>query len=135
MSAQGELLCVVVVDDEEDLLGLLTDNLRRLGHEVNPFQDPKLALKFCRSQGGRQIDIVITDRIMPEMNGSELAKDIRGLGLRIPIGMACCGVGDLSPDEKAVIFPHVDLLREKTDVLMDVGRFVGELYQLGGQAR
>jgi PAS domain S-box-containing protein len=67
---------VLLVEDNETVgqfaLGLLTE----LGHNVTLVTDGRAALKEIR-QRGRQLDIVLTDVVMPGMSGIELAQEIR----------------------------------------------------------
>ena len=67
---------VLLVEDEEMLLWLTTKLLEELGLQVIQAQSPFQALELCRERGG-EIDMVLTDVVMPEMNGRELASRIK----------------------------------------------------------
>ncbi|MBU5637641.1 response regulator [Geomonas sp. Red69] len=67
---------VLLVEDEEMLLWLTTRLLEEMGLKVIQAQDPLEALEISR-QRGEEIDLVLTDVVMPEMNGRELAERIR----------------------------------------------------------
>jgi len=62
---------VLVVEDEQALLALATRQLRRLGYTVLGAGIPTDALDLAREGG--PIDLLVTDVIMPGMNGRELA--------------------------------------------------------------
>ena len=59
---------VLIVDDEPDILHLLTRILERGGHTVYQAPDGRTAL---RMYAGNPADVVITDILMPEMDGLE----------------------------------------------------------------
>lgn len=64
---------VLVVEDEMELLSLMGSSLEAHGYTVRCASSPQVALKFCDEIPGG-LDLLITDVIMPEMNGRELAK-------------------------------------------------------------
>ncbi len=72
---------VLYVEDEETLAFLTSDNLEQ-HFDVVHCANGKLGLDtFCKNQ----FDIVVTDIMMPEMDGFELATEIRKRNQEIPI--------------------------------------------------
>lgn len=65
---------ILVVDDNPDKLSLLETALSLAGYQVHTAKDGDEALAFIESY---QPDLVITDVMMPRMNGYELAERIR----------------------------------------------------------
>jgi CheY-like chemotaxis protein len=65
---------VFVVDDENVIASTLELILRNQGFDAHSFADPIAALKAAQSQSP---DLLITDVIMPQMNGVELAIRIK----------------------------------------------------------
>jgi diguanylate cyclase (GGDEF)-like protein len=65
---------ILVVDDNPDKLQLLEAALRMAGYHVNTATDGEEALAYIASF---QPDLIITDVMMPRMNGYELAEKIR----------------------------------------------------------
>lgn len=65
---------ILVVDDNPDKLGLLETALRMAGYNVNTATDGHEAWEAIESE---KPDLVITDVMMPHMNGYELAERIR----------------------------------------------------------
>ena len=63
------------VDDETAILELGTYILEQRGYTVLPAPTPTKALALALEHRGT-IDLLITDVIMPEINGRELAKEI-----------------------------------------------------------
>lgn len=60
---------ILLVEDDEMVRTLVYDFLLVHGFNVLVEEGPKQALKSCN---GRRIDLLITDVVMPDMNGSEL---------------------------------------------------------------
>jgi CheY-like chemotaxis protein len=67
---------VLVVDDEPAVRRLLARILRTRGYDVFETEDAQSALAFM-SSADRQMDLVVTDIVMPRMNGVRLAEEIR----------------------------------------------------------
>ncbi len=69
---------VLLVEDEMPLLALIRKMLTGLGYQVLAAQTPAEALHLARSHRDR-IDLLLTDVVMPEMNGRDLAKQLLAL--------------------------------------------------------
>ena len=67
---------VLVVDDEPAVRRLLARILRSRGYDVFETEDAHSALAFMGS-ASRQMDLVVTDIVMPAMSGVKLAEQIR----------------------------------------------------------
>ncbi len=65
---------ILLVDDEPVVLKLARSILSRCGYVVYDFEDPRRALDETR---GTQFDLVLTDVVMPEINGPDLVKRIK----------------------------------------------------------
>ena len=63
---------ILVVDDEEGVRTLAQDVLEMKGYTVLSTGDPRHALRLAREHTG-PIDLLLTDVVMPLMNGPELA--------------------------------------------------------------
>jgi PAS domain S-box-containing protein len=67
---------ILLVEDEQMILDLTTTMLERLGYTVLAASSPGEALRLAEQcRGG--IDLLITDVVMPEMNGRELVEQLR----------------------------------------------------------
>src|SRR5438046_1778894 len=67
---------VLVIDDDADIRGLVTELLGRAGHEVEGAADGRLGLRaFHKSQP----DLVVLDVSMPELDGWQTLERIRDL--------------------------------------------------------
>ena len=74
----------MLVDDEELVLSVAENVLRRAGYHVIPFSDPILALNAFR-EAPRAVDLVVTDLTMPRMKGTKMAAEMREIRPGIPI--------------------------------------------------
>ncbi len=75
---------VLLVEDEVPLLKLGQQMLQQMGYQVLIAEKPSEAIDIAHQrQGGEKIDLLLTDVIMPEMNGPELwarlERDLPGL--------------------------------------------------------
>ncbi len=69
---------ILVVEDDPMLRTMATQMLEKIGYRVLQAETPQAALSFCADQA-TPIDLVLTDVIMPEMNGLEMARGIAAL--------------------------------------------------------
>jgi signal transduction histidine kinase len=66
---------ILVVEDEPGILTMTATMLRSGGYEVLTASSPSDAIQRAESHSG-QIDLLLTDVIMPEMNGQDLAQQL-----------------------------------------------------------
>lgn len=78
---------VLVVDDEELVLKTCAMVLGRLGYDVQATTDPHEAAAIVRT-GRDRIDLLITDKAMPGLDGLALARQVRRLAPTLPIIVA-----------------------------------------------
>ncbi|KKK99590.1 hypothetical protein LCGC14_2631220, partial [marine sediment metagenome] len=71
--AAGGKETILLVEDEESLRGLAAKVLRKQGHTVIEAANGIEALETMAASGQPEIDLLITDVIMPGMGGRELA--------------------------------------------------------------
>ena len=68
---------IALVEDNDMMRNLTEIMLRRIGHKVNPFKTSKDAIDFCNNYNNKnKIDLLLTDVIIPDMNGVKLKKII-----------------------------------------------------------
>ncbi len=80
--SRSDLPRVLFVDDEKAIVEQVTDYLRLKGYDVVSAGNAMEALKLHRS---RPADVVITDLLMPEMDGNELIRRLRRTDPDLPI--------------------------------------------------
>lgn len=68
------MACILVIDDEPQLCEETVETLCRDGHDVFRAADGNEAMKFIRT---RPIEIIITDILMPKMNGFDVINEVR----------------------------------------------------------
>jgi len=84
---------ILIVEDDMAILDLGRRFIERLGYTVLTAASPSLALKVVEDYGGT-IDLLITDVVMPEMNGKELA----GLLQEMKPGLKCLFMSGYTAD-------------------------------------
>ena len=75
---------VLVVDDTKNIRMLLTTCLELKGYKVFTAETGKSAIDIIEKEKNC-IDIIFLDIRMPEMNGTEVLKKIRDLGVKCPV--------------------------------------------------
>jgi len=85
---------ILIIDDQPDILRVLTKILEGAGHNVMEAADCKRALRWF---AGRPTDLVVTDICMPEMNGIEFLMRLREAFPETPV-VAMSGGGSISKE-------------------------------------
>ncbi len=88
---------ILIVDDDESILRSLRSALERLGYRVTATPDSREAWEIFRAQPDA-FDLVITDQIMPQITGMQLAEKLFGLRKDIPVILITGFSEDLSED-------------------------------------
>jgi PAS domain S-box-containing protein len=88
---------VLFVDDEEAIIEMGREILEELGYQVTVARDGRQALQTFRVNPS-QFDIVVTDQAMPNMTGTDLAKEVLALRQDIPI-VICTGFSQILDGE------------------------------------
>lgn len=90
--------CILVVDDEVDILQMQSRMLASLGYRPVVSHRSPDALRLYEKTPTRY-DVVITDQVMPDMSGLDLARHIHRIRPEQPI-LICSGFSDsLPPDQ------------------------------------
>ena len=92
----GEI--VMLVDDEEPLVVLGEEMLAAVGYEPVGFHSGRAALAAFRAEP-RRFDLVLTDEIMPEITGTELASALHAMRPELPIVLMTGYAGDIRPHQ------------------------------------
>ena len=81
---QGRGETILIVEDEAAILVLGRKMLENLGYQVLEASGPDKALELAKDHAA-EIDLLLTDVVMPQMNGRDLAKQIQRVcpGIRI----------------------------------------------------
>ena len=115
-------LHILVVDDQPVLCELLREYLIYDLHTVETADDPRAALKMFRDG---EFDLVITDQVMVDMNGEQLAAELKQLAPNVPV-ILLTGYGDDSSirDSRA---GTIDLVLAKPLLRADLRRAIAEV--------
>jgi CheY-like chemotaxis protein len=90
---------IIFVDDEEDIVKMLTMMLEHLGYKVIPATGGEQVLSYLKNHL-QEVDMLITDQTMREMTGLELAKEVHDLRQDLPI-ILCSGYSETLNDNSA----------------------------------
>lgn len=112
---------ILVVDDNPDKLQLLEAALRMAGYHVNTATDGEEALAAVASF---QPDLIITDVMMPRMNGYELAERIRSNPLTrfIPVIMQTAAGRNSEDSLRASEVGALGYITDPTDIELLLAR-------------
>ncbi|WP_407402640.1 response regulator transcription factor [Sodaliphilus sp.] len=77
---------ILIIEDDHRLASLLQTGIEEAGHQVLLAYDAEMALRLLKSEN-KHINLVISDIILPGMNGIELCKCIHTEHPQIPILM------------------------------------------------
>ena len=120
---------VLLVDDEEIVRLALSRMLRSLGLAVTDAGDPVKAEQLVQS-GEVAIDLLLTDIVMPGMNGRELAERLRTARPDLPVVFMSAYVPETAfPDGRLPVrsrflhkpFSRDDLRAAVEDILAEAG--------------
>jgi CheY-like chemotaxis protein len=120
---RGRGQTVLIVDNEEPLVALAEETLAELGYEPIGFSSSIAALQALR-EAPRRFDVVLTDESMPELSGTDLAREIVLLRPDMPI-VLMSGFGGPQLHERAQAAGIHELLRkplQRKDLAECLGR-------------
>lgn len=94
--------CVLIVDDEPDVLSYIKDTLDAHGYKTLATDSPLYAQELFHKMPAA-IDLVITDLMMPLMSGTELSKQLRSISGTIKvIGISGFSGGTLDNEARSL---------------------------------
>jgi DNA-binding NtrC family response regulator len=114
---------VMIIDDERALVALAERTLAQLGYEPVGFDSSVAALQAFRAEPER-FDLVLSDETMPDLTGTELAREFRQLRPDISI-ILMSGYGGTQLSERARAAGVIDVLRKplvRRDIAEPVAR-------------
>jgi PAS domain S-box-containing protein len=120
---------VMIVDDERPLVALAEEITAQLGYEPVGFDSSSAALKAFRETPQR-FDAVLTDEAMPDLVGTELAREIRRLRPAVPI-ILMSGYGGTQLTNRAAEIGVNEVLRKplhRRDLAEALARVLGSVH-------
>ena len=91
---------VLVVDDEDALVAMTQEVLRRLGYEPVGCADGVKALAAFQAEP-QKYDAVLTDEVMPGLSGTDLARSLRERRADLPIVLVSGYIGPMMTERAA----------------------------------
>ncbi|MDZ7724464.1 MAG: PAS domain S-box protein [candidate division KSB1 bacterium] len=101
---------ILLVEDETAILNMTQNMLKSLGYRVQTASSPAEALNWAQTQQPA-IDLLITDVVMPEMNGRELAEQFRTLYPDLNV-LFMSGYTEDAIEHRGVLEEHVFLMQK-----------------------
>jgi two-component system response regulator MprA len=97
----GHQMRILVVDDSETILLLISKRLEMAGYEVTTAVDGVEALEALRSEPAP--DLILLDAMMPRKSGLEALREMRAAGDHTPVLMVSAhrGAEDLREAERS----------------------------------
>jgi PAS domain S-box-containing protein len=123
---------ILLVEDEPGILDVVTLILEGLGYRVVAASKPSDAIRLARAHDG-EIHLLITDVIMPEMNGLNLARGIAELFPRVR-ALFISGYMDDILAHHGFVREGIDFI-QKPFSMQDFGSKVREILDAGGAAK
>jgi two-component system, cell cycle sensor histidine kinase and response regulator CckA len=114
---------ILLVDDDKDVLNLIQDMLETHGYAVLPVNNPLTAVDIFKRQAN-SIQLIITDIMMPLMEGDELIKSIKQIKPDVKI-IAVSGYSDTVVNQREwMIDAFIKKPFEKIEMLSTVRRLL-----------
>jgi len=91
---------ILLVDDEADIVEIMSQGLVRLGYQAIGTTDPADVLLAVETSG-KDWDVVVTDQVMPVLGGLELIRKIKALEPGL-LAILCTGFGEAADEQSAL---------------------------------
>lgn len=108
---------ILIADNDEELLNLLTFFLAKLGFQVVAVSDGQAALVEARKGG---FDLILLDVMMPELDGYHAAAEISALGTDSPPKILIMTSRDLASERGIAVTSGADAVIQKPFKLADI---------------
>src|SRR5688572_13852052 len=73
---------VLIIEDDRDAAGYMAKGLKESGHNVDVVHNGKEGLLLA---AGADYDVLVVDRMLPELDGLNLVKTLRATGNQTPV--------------------------------------------------
>ncbi|HEY1057242.1 MAG TPA: ATP-binding protein [Limnobacter sp.] len=115
-----QALDILLVDDDLSVLEAVTDMLHAMGHHVTAVNNGHAALAALgvSLEHGERVDVLITDLGMPDMDGKELARQVKKIDPSIHTVLLTGWGKQMNANHEQV--PHVDLILGKPPKASDI---------------
>ena len=103
---------VLAIDDQPEVLKLLTDLLKGHGRETDGYQDGDQALQALESSS-QEVDLVVLDLIMPVMDGFEFVYELRKVKAWRTIPITVVTSKDITDEDRARLNGYAEKILQK----------------------
>jgi DNA-binding response OmpR family regulator len=90
--------CILVIEDQEDLSELYKARLRSAGYKVQLALTGEEGLAEFKANGA---DLILLDMTLPEMQGTQVLRELRTLNATVPIIIVTGETGELYREDTA----------------------------------
>jgi signal transduction histidine kinase/CheY-like chemotaxis protein len=125
--AEGKYVHILVVDDDSLVRKTIAAGLKRMGHKIYEAASGISALRILE-ECGEKINLVITDQMMPGMNGYELSNKIAAINPVLPIVLIS---GYISDEDTAIESSNFVKILMKPVSLAELESIISEILQRG----
>jgi two-component system OmpR family response regulator len=73
---------ILLIEDDAEMAAYLANGLREHGHVVDPVANGRDGLFLA---AGERYDLMIVDRMLPDLDGLGIVKTVRGAGVKTPV--------------------------------------------------
>lgn len=88
--------CILVIEDQDDLAELYKATLKDAGYKVQLAMTGEEGLAEFQANGA---DLIMLDMTLPEMQGTQVLREIRALNATVPVIIITGETGELYRDE------------------------------------
>ncbi|PCJ57363.1 MAG: hypothetical protein COA79_15970 [Planctomycetota bacterium] len=104
---------ILVIEDEQDCCDLLKDQFSKI-HSVTIFSNSKKAFDHYKSN--QDYDVIITDYLMPKLNGLELIKKVLRLNRKQHFIMTSGDFSENFMDSFGKLSIHIPVIKKPYDL-------------------
>jgi len=123
--SRGGIETILLVEDGAEVRRSIERMLRAVGYTVVTAEDGMAALEWCRAHQG-EVDLVLSDLVMPRMSGYRLCQSLREEFGPVPF-LLMTGYDDRGMEAGEPLDPELPLLQkpcEPSEFLMTVRRML-----------
>ncbi|MGH1455887.1 MAG: response regulator transcription factor [Alphaproteobacteria bacterium] len=88
---------IIIADDSEDVAYMVAEMLTREGHVVDVVDDGRKLI--ARIEAGANYDVIITDLLMPNMDGFGVLRYLKNNNIDVPVFVLSGGGVTLNSDD------------------------------------
>jgi DNA-binding response OmpR family regulator len=110
--------CILVIEDQDDLAELYRARLKEAGYKVQLALTGEEGLAEFRANGA---DLILLDMTLPEMQGTQVLRELRALNATVPVIIITGETGELYRSESERLGVHGFLSKPPNyDELLDM---------------